>query len=179
MTSRSRPRAILNETQAIDIFHIKLAANASMQARPSPVQVAFLFGISEKAVRDIWKGRTWAKETHHLDPTRQVPMQKRCDRPRGSKGSMPRKISRHWNLGIEHNPMIPILETDITSIDACAAISSSQQHCDGDVKQRRNSISISGSIDRQLHEWTEGKSKPLKLVDPFRLDWVDWASATG
>ena len=67
-----KTRAVLTAEQAVHIFKIKLSHQASsskeqnLQARP----VARAFGISDKAVRDIWKGRTWLRETMHLDPSR-------------------------------------------------------------------------------------------------------------
>jgi hypothetical protein len=171
----SRPRAILSEAQAIDIFKIKLAANTSMRACPSPVQIAALFGVSEKTVRDIWKGRTWAKQTYRLDSTRQVPIKQRCCRPRGSKGSRPRADLKHCNLDL-----LPDVEQDyfldinITSTDDCTVTCSRQQCHDGKTRLQVNA----DSLDYQLHEWTEGTSTPTELVDPFLLDWMGWAAST-
>ena len=63
-----KTRAILTAEQAIKIFQIKLSnLNATKSQRISPSSVARAFGVSEKAIRDIWKGRTWLRETIHLD----------------------------------------------------------------------------------------------------------------
>ena len=40
--------------------------------------VARTYKVSEKTVRDIWRGRTWHHETLHLDPPRAA----RADAPR-------------------------------------------------------------------------------------------------
>ena len=47
-------------------------------------------GVSEKAVRDIWKGRTWSRETCHLDITRTV-VPKKVGRPIGCRDQKQRK----------------------------------------------------------------------------------------
>ena len=52
-------------------------------------KVAIEFGVSDKTVRDIWKGRTWTKETLHLDTARVV-VQKNIGRPKGTRDSKPR-----------------------------------------------------------------------------------------
>ena len=63
-----RTRATLTENQAIEIYQMKLnydLPNMSEGARASAV--ANRFGVSEKAVRDIWSRRTWARKTANLE----------------------------------------------------------------------------------------------------------------
>ena len=68
-----KTREILNVEQAIAIYKIKMSyATAASCKNFGPCSVARAFGVSEKTVRDIWKGRTWLRETMHLDPTRVV-----------------------------------------------------------------------------------------------------------
>jgi hypothetical protein len=55
-----RPRSRLSEAQVVDIF-------LSKATKLSATKICVGFGVSEKAVRDIWTGRTWAKETMHLE----------------------------------------------------------------------------------------------------------------
>jgi ribulose bisphosphate carboxylase small subunit len=83
MSSASKPRARLSEAQVIAIFQARASASSS-------TKVAMVYGVSEKAVRDIWKGRTWSKETWHLDPSRPLQL-KLTGRPKGCKDSQPRK----------------------------------------------------------------------------------------
>ena len=68
---------------AIEIFKLKGPSS-------SATSVGKAYGVSEKAIRDIWKGRTWAKETWHLDMARPWHF-KRMGRPTGSKDKNPRK----------------------------------------------------------------------------------------
>jgi hypothetical protein len=71
-----KTRAILTDEQAIRIYQIKLdsqTASISVEDRTLNFRagvVARAFGVSDKAIRDIWKGRTWLRETMHLDPAR-------------------------------------------------------------------------------------------------------------
>ncbi len=60
-----KPRAKLTQDQAVDIFKMKSSA-------PSAAKESVIYGVSEKAVRDIWTGRTWSRETCHLDSARTV-----------------------------------------------------------------------------------------------------------
>ena len=68
-----KTRKILQPEQAIEIVQLKLSKSRPEKMkkdfeRLKPGVVAKQYGISEKAVRDIWKGRTWLRETMHLDP---------------------------------------------------------------------------------------------------------------
>ena len=88
-----KTRTILTEQQAISIFQIKLAAAQSKDKSGfEATAVAKIFGVSDKAIRDIWKGRTWFRETMHLDSTRAADVNDvapRAGRPKRSK-SKPR-----------------------------------------------------------------------------------------
>jgi hypothetical protein len=70
MSDLSRTRARLTKAQVISIFQSKgksYPANA----------LAIWYGVSEKAVRDIWKGRTWSKETRRLETSGLLQVKKR------------------------------------------------------------------------------------------------------
>ena len=82
-SSPGRARARLTKAQAVSIFQSK-------SPPPSAARIAVSYGVSEKAIRDIWKRRTWARETMHLDPP-QALQQKAVGRPKGSRDSKPRK----------------------------------------------------------------------------------------
>ena len=187
----NRSRAILSLSQVIEIFKIKLTATTLMQKCPSPWQISALFGVSEKAVRDIWKGRTWARETHHLEPSRQVLMRKRRGRPSGSMDSRSRKASKPgiatWSRGLQVAVEdLEILKTDVTSLHcyACAANGQRNRMHNADFCAHRCVASDSASadshqphewtasIDYQLHEWMEGTSSLSELADPFGADWT-------
>jgi hypothetical protein len=172
-TNLPRPRAVLSKVQAIEIFQIKLAADDSMIPSPSAECVAVTFGISEKTVRDIWKGRTWARETYHLDPTRPVLEKKGFGRLQGSEDSMPRNVSWHLNAGLARRrpnsikQAPPFLETHIKHNNPSGCV---QRFHVGHVSQQQSATTY--SVDYQLHEWTMGISSPSLLVDPFQSDWV-------
>ena len=83
LSSKDKIRARLTESEVLAIF----------KAKNSPVSstmVARAYGVSEKAIRDIWQGRTWAKETRHLEATKCFETT-RIGRPAGSKDTKTRK----------------------------------------------------------------------------------------
>jgi hypothetical protein len=90
----AKPRAILTNAQVITIYRHKLASLQPGSARPCASAIAGLYGISEKAVRDIWTGRTWSAETSQFEPSRPVRTVAPLGRPKGSKDSAPRR--RRW-----------------------------------------------------------------------------------
>mmetsp|Transcript_43259 Transcript_43259/g.115722 ORF Transcript_43259/g.115722 Transcript_43259/m.115722 type:complete len:171 (-) Transcript_43259:115-627(-) len=55
-----KPRDILNKAKATEIHELK--------GRLAPKEVAAMYGVSEKAIRDIWNGRTW-KAAKQIAPT--------------------------------------------------------------------------------------------------------------
>ncbi len=163
-----RPRAILNERQVLQIFQIKLTAKTSMHPCPSAVHTAIYFGISEKTVRDIWTGRTWARETCHMDPSRPASTKKMTGRPKGCKGCRPRTTMQQQNESALLRPTSESMATNNIPNDNRTANETRQLCQEGCVRQQR----VSGSVDDQLHEWAEGLSMLPELVDPFLLDWA-------
>ena len=76
-----------------DIFRLKMQRPSSAKCKSSANSVAKIFGVSPKTVRDIWKGRTWYRTTHQLEPNRADAAErltKHAGRPRGVKDSKPR-----------------------------------------------------------------------------------------
>jgi hypothetical protein len=82
MPSASKPRARLSVDQVLTIFQARASASTA-------TKVATVYGVSEKAVRDIWKGRTWSRETWHLDTSRPLQL-KIPGRPKGCRDTKPR-----------------------------------------------------------------------------------------
>ena len=74
---RSTHRAVLTKAQAIEIY---LFAHAVREAGADPLQggisakLAKEYGVSPKAIRDIWNRRTWTQETRHLWAAHEQPM---------------------------------------------------------------------------------------------------------
>ena len=89
-----RPRAILTEQQAVQIFKIKEQESPLSSPSiplPSATCVGREYGVSERTVRDIWKGRTWCQATSSPKSKHQTTSDKRPGRPKGSRDSKPRK----------------------------------------------------------------------------------------
>ena len=86
----AKPRAVLTKEQAIDIFRISTSGYTTASG-PTATSVAKAFGVNEKTIRDIWKGRTWCNETLPLDSSRQPKPRKKTGRPMGRKDSAPRR----------------------------------------------------------------------------------------
>ena len=123
-----KPQARLSQTQIVAIFQ-------SRNSNQSSAKVAKSYGANERTVRDIWTGRTWAKETWHLDPSRRVAI-KKMGRPISCRDTKPRK-----QKGCK-----PLSER--ASISATADVEncvSMQAACQG----------RSQSIDEQLYEWEQ------------------------
>ena len=91
-TDKSRGQHGLTVLQAQAIFKLKPAP--LIKHRDRALALAKIHGVSVKTVRDIWTGRTWYRETYHLDPSK-PPMldrlMKKMGRPKGVKDSKPRK----------------------------------------------------------------------------------------
>ena len=79
---------VLTKDQVISIFQRSVISSAKKQTATS---VAKEFGVSEKTVRDIWKGRTWYEETLPLDFNRVPGELKKMGRPPGRKDRTKRK----------------------------------------------------------------------------------------
>ena len=87
-----RLRNTLTKQQVIDIFCQK----PDIRLRPKQADtcaIAKQYGVTAKAIRDIWIGRTWYRETFHLDPFRMDANKRlaiRIGRPKGAKDVRPR-----------------------------------------------------------------------------------------
>ena len=165
-------RAKLTESDVISIF---LAKATRIQA----TVVGKTYGVSEKAVRDIWSGRTWAKETWHLNPSRTLVV-KQTGRPKGSRDSRPRqkRMPRRSVPSVRPDELVdaddvwqylcdPGDESDIRSFP---------QHClpCSDALDTSEPIAASHcdlmTLDEQLHRWDDVWCDPHNS-DPFENDW--------
>ena len=179
-----KPRAVLTKTEVIAIFQIKGTQSATKIAR--------CFGVSEKAIRDIWTARTWAAETWHLDTSRLLNI-KSSGRPLGCRDSKPRK-HRQASKGCRGIPSPtgresfwePILgvdacivgqqisaRSDLSTCDlpshlslACTDIPPCDQIIYSEATRRSGH---SRSLDEQLLDWEHGLVR--HLPDPFEADW--------
>jgi hypothetical protein len=197
----SKPRAVLTKSQVIAIFQLKHnLLSATKIARP--------YGVSEKAVRDIWTARTWATETWHLDPSRAVKI-KQSGRPLGSRDSKPRN-PRQASIGVcAHTSVIlHCAESDCNHLsESCICPNDAglweerqtnigcfdQEHLD---RIQRHQVDRPGSdsflctdqecfvrtksLDDQLFDWERGLrgKHGTSWSDPFKADWPQLWSTT-
>ena len=102
--SMCRPRVLLSDKEAQEIF--KLQTNHGYPSLHSAsVVFAKRYGVSPKAIRDIWSGRSWLEATFSLWNAEQRPERRTIGRPKGSKDSKPRKCkkkSQHILGGVHH-----------------------------------------------------------------------------
>ena len=156
----AKPKAILTYDKVIDIFKLrpesKLARGAGSRASAA---VAFDFGVSEKTVRDIWRGRTWHRETLHLDPCRPARVIALPGRPLGRKDSAPRRRGKKSKLTSRQVVSSPADETTINYTDTPKV-------------KRFWSPSSSSAARRQ-----SATPPALFFDDPFHDDWPHWSRA--
>lgn len=85
-------RAVLTKSQVLQIFSFKVdALSTSSKCERSTSKIAKMYGVTEKAIRDIWTGRTWFRDTLPLEPTRPETFERLKRRPGRPKGSKDRK----------------------------------------------------------------------------------------
>jgi hypothetical protein len=69
-TQRFRPRALLTQSEAIEIYLFRKTDKHQSKSESSLVgntsALSRIYCISPKAIRDIWNRRTWTQETKHL-----------------------------------------------------------------------------------------------------------------
>jgi hypothetical protein len=98
-----RPRVLLSEQEAQEIF--KLQNNHGYPSLHSAsVVFSKRYGVSPKAIRDIWTGRSWLEATFSLWNEAERPARRTIGRPKGSKDSKPRKSKERnqstlWSQG--------------------------------------------------------------------------------
>ena len=186
MPSAPKPRARLSEAQVIEIFRVRSSALTA-------TYIASLYTVSEKAVRDIWKGRTWSTETWHLDKSRPLKLTT-VGRPKGCKDKQPRKkrASNHDDLSAVTWPAYPmqcmVVEDagmqDIRQMprEASPRVELGQiadpKECVEDMATWHRSSAACrtlttlghASVNEQLHEW-DSFWRFSPGTDPFCGDW--------
>ena len=191
MASALKPRARLSVAQVIAIFQAK--SSASIAAR-----LATVYGVSEKAVRDIWSGRTWSRETWHLDQSRPLQL-KLTGRPKGCRDKRPRakRVDGRKQLSTLTAQVPRCHHVDWQGVAGHAFEPDAQhkplnQHehwragldsrkdsaaCIDDRAARPTSLTLChASVDEQLHQWDEFWSAQTS-ADPFSGDWKpNWST---
>ena len=156
----AKPKAILSYDKVIDIFKVrpnsKLARGAGSRVIAA---VALDFGISEKTVRDIWRGRTWHRETLHLDPCRPERVIALPGRPLGRKDSAPRRRGKSRRISTSR-PEVP----------------SPDDTRNKGTNSSETNLAWSPSYFSAAH-CQSATPPPLFLNDPFHDDWPHWSRA--
>ena len=144
-----KPRARLTEHDVLSIFRCKYSSATA-------TKLAIVYGVSEKAVRDIWTGRTWARETRHLVTSGGLPEQK-LGRPKGSRDAKPRKSRSQERdqsqISLDQGRLDDATNTILSSV---------------------NMADYDKSLDEQLFEWERDgayNGNQQRWVDPFQADW--------
>jgi hypothetical protein len=91
------PYNVLTEEQAVDIYGTWqiMRSNSIRQQRGKSVGIAKKFGVSPKAIRDIWERRSWVKETRHLWTETDLPkIRKQAPTPRSEVSNARQKSCR-------------------------------------------------------------------------------------
>jgi hypothetical protein len=121
-----------------------------------------MYGVCEKAVRDIWVGRTWAAETWHLDPSRPLKI-KYAGRPLGCRDAKPTEEQAGYRAVFQCRYSAFRKEPDngrnmqIQSEDAQCADSAAEWQ------------TPYPSLDDLLFHWEQNAF--CKAADPFQADW--------
>ena len=189
-----KTRAILNETQALQIFQMKVLQNQTHLCKTEYTQkIADIFGVSEKAVRDIWKGRTWRRETMHLEIgcIGNALSMKLPGRPKGSKNAC--NVSKNTDSNIKrtvNSSMSATCAAQTNDLQSSSTFENSGHESLNEQMSRNTttpsvqSITLSAPEEwtipmPMLQFWGQEPAKPLPEPsnpdDPFHDDWVHWA----
>jgi hypothetical protein len=162
-----KPRARLTESEAISIYALKDISSATSVGR--------LYGMSEKAIRDIWTARTWANETWHLDMARALVI-KQTGRPTGTRDAKPRRkqfasfqvpATQKDEVQVKHRLSDRVEEPEYTGIASICSV----------IHKRLSFDCVSMSVDDQLFAWEQTQSG-TSCCDPFMLDWKHMSLST-
>mmetsp|Transcript_16246 Transcript_16246/g.44071 ORF Transcript_16246/g.44071 Transcript_16246/m.44071 type:complete len:170 (-) Transcript_16246:29-538(-) len=163
-------RARLTPDQVAEIFESKKMRNTVnfSTTRHSAHALSRKFGVTEKAIRDIWRGRTWSHTT----------LQKRLRQPKISELDFcsldcDDSTSDYQHLA-SHRPIsfqFPNLsETKFSSLTSKVtqsgfALCSSSERDDCSPIER----SMKDSIDLLLDAWDQGRNVLTPFCDPFDI----------
>ena len=127
-------RSRLTEATVLDLYRCKGGGESASK-------LSRRYGIHEKTVRDIWKGRTWAKETGHPNSSQSVDL----------KGGEP-KIKCENKMLQKKRKHICIADGGGIPNKASKYDTLSTSDSNSDNFQRLSRLL---SIDAQIHDWNE------------------------
>jgi hypothetical protein len=178
LSQPSKPRARLTEAQVVTIFQAKASS-------PSAASVATVFGVCEKAVRDIWTGRTWSRETQHLDNSQHDPRLLK-GRSKGCRDRQPRKNDADDDelsapIAVRPSPRVRSPKEFCIAAHALKRETPQilDQHVHGRISDSTTRFESTSdwpcaagrhaSVDDQLHDW-DGFWTASSTADPFYGD---------
>ena len=167
-----RSRSILSQNQVIEIFGWKFTADyASGKVRAAVV--AKQYGVTAKAVRDIWVGRTWYRETHHLDPSRPDTakrLMRKIGRPKGARDLKPRtkKIIDGTSKSRDEISCDKLRKLQLAELAAASLHLASNSSLPVDSRARMDAT-----------EYVLSEELSANFADPFHGDWPYWERSMG
>ena len=165
-TDERRPRAVLTETQVLEIFRIKLPGLECSPNSNVASLVASKYGVNEKTVRDIWKGRTWRRTTGQVYECRLPSLQSRPKKPRmkNEHGTWP--ITRQDEKKERSRSKTRAISSFCCTNKLCRW---GETRCENDL-DHTNEPKDDVSVDTMLHLWILQEPRPSDCTDPFRGD---------
>jgi hypothetical protein len=156
-------RAILSIEQAQNIFQLK--PKPFQKERTRAGNLAKMYGISVKTVRDIWVGRTWYRATFHLDrlnPLSPERLQKKAGRPKGAKDSKPRMRKNPYDIS-------DCFYDGLFGVQNCEPDCPKPSDSDDPIQCKlKTSLEFQSWLDFPMESFDAG------FEDPFREDWELW-----
>ena len=142
----------------------------------SASSIAKIYSVSEKCVRDIWKGRTWLRQTCHLDVSRILDV-KTLGRSLDRRDSQPRKAQVH--LTKNTSAQMPVSYTESTGFgNNSDPVHSSKQTRSFEECRPVTACQVK-SLDLQLYKWEKECEVSLDFQDPFHEDLASLLSLLG
>ena len=175
-------KIILTSTQAVQIYNLKATAHCESKTNPKlpTASIAKLFGISPKTVRDIWKGRTWYRQTLPLEHSRSDAAERlarRSGRPKGSKDKQQRarrqvKEDSSASSKAKAPPPTDVSATGTECPGKFDQAVASETLCPAKYVAIIQSSSPANGAKEEIPHWLEATS--LGSTDPFHDDWPHW-----
>jgi hypothetical protein len=115
----NRSRVVLSRAAARDVFIAR--SNLGLEsAHRASIRLAAKYHISSKAIRDIWKGRSWLDATFDLWNEEDRPARRVIGRPKGKKDSKPRAKGQAREEQEAHGNILPHAASDSRPISMAA-----------------------------------------------------------
>ena len=149
-------------THVFEIYELKDAQN-----KEGAVKIGSRYGVSEKAIRDIWKARTWAQATWHLDKSRAFRTRSFRDKMELCKTDSEDKAAKYRNQCGHESDRFKVDFLDQSPINDCMS-----NKCSGAEPRCEISVHRDDSVDNQLYRWANGEQTLSDVVDPFLRDWA-------